>query len=703
MKLHSHLFLIIVASLFYATLLPAQTSEYAIRFYGTGVGPPGGQDRIKIRIDTPGNPLNIGDDFTIEFWMRCRAADNNGVVYSTFNGDGWITGNVIVDRDIYFDGDYGDFGISIGAVGSARVLAFGAARTNIGRTIVGTNNVGDDAWHHVAVTRVSTSGLMRIYVDGRLDAEAIGPTGNISYRVGRATSFTNSDPFLVLAAEKHDAGPAYPSYNGFLDEFRVWTQALTQAQISNVYRNVIATNTPGLVAYYRFEEGSGTNLFDSAGQSPVGLLIAGVTNNGQWMARSVNTNWTAPLGPPAPPPPPPPMTNVAIDSLPQGLTIILDGVPDVTPFVRALPVTNFVPLVAPTNQVLNGTSFVFRCWSDAGPQNRLLLVPATGIFLRAGYAASPGGAIDQTVPAFNRNIESYAGNNAYENPFNPNCLCAGRENDPPYRYEPAMAFPLSIPQGATIQSATLRIRGRDDNSGTPALRIRAFSVSNVAPFIAGAGPSVTGLYPLTSASVSWSPPTFLDNTSYDSPDLAPLIQEVIQRADWVPGNFLGIVISAENASGNHWRCWSNQQSGTAPRLIVNYASTAQPTDDIDGDGMPDAWEVSYGFDCTAPADPHQDTDGDGMPDIHEFIALTNPIDPTDYFRIRIELEAVTNAWRITIPSATGRLYRIDASTNLIEGAWFTVLTNVPGTGLPIEWGQTNDAPVQSFRSGVSLP
>ena len=32
-----------------------------------------------------------------------------------------------------------------------------------------------------------------------------------------------SDPFLVIGAEKHDAGSLYPSYRGWIDEVRLST------------------------------------------------------------------------------------------------------------------------------------------------------------------------------------------------------------------------------------------------------------------------------------------------------------------------------------------------------------------------------------------------------------------------------------------------------------------------------------------------
>ena len=54
-----------------------------------------------------------------------------------------------------------------------------------------------------------------------------GPDGDISYPDdGVPGNFcggpcNNSDPFLVIGAEKHDAGAAYPSYRGRFDELRV--------------------------------------------------------------------------------------------------------------------------------------------------------------------------------------------------------------------------------------------------------------------------------------------------------------------------------------------------------------------------------------------------------------------------------------------------------------------------------------------------
>src|SRR3989304_3307858 len=125
-------------------------------------------------------------------------------------GDNWISGNPLFDRDVYGSGDYGDFGVSM-ADGR---IAFGVNNGTDSATLCGVRQVADGMWRHIALTRRTSDGWMRIYVDGELDAEIEGPAGDISYRNGRTTTHAN-DPYLVVGAEKHDAGAAYPSDGGW--------------------------------------------------------------------------------------------------------------------------------------------------------------------------------------------------------------------------------------------------------------------------------------------------------------------------------------------------------------------------------------------------------------------------------------------------------------------------------------------------------
>lgn len=240
----------------------APTDAGSLRFFGNGSND---IDRVKIPLSSHDTPVNVGEDFTIEFWMQ-TVPGNDGTVTAASHGNGWITGNVIVDRDVFGDGDWGDFGISIGRYGSpssARKVAFGCDRAGSGLTIVGSRNVADGQWHHIAVTRQAASGLMQIFVDGQLDASGWGPTGDLSYRIGRPTAWPVSDPFLVLGAEKHDAGTAYPSFRGYLDELRI--SRIVRYTANFTRPSAPFTTDEFTVGLYHFDEGAGSLAQDSSG------------------------------------------------------------------------------------------------------------------------------------------------------------------------------------------------------------------------------------------------------------------------------------------------------------------------------------------------------------------------------------------------------------------------------------------------------
>ncbi len=284
----------------------AQSSQYALRFYGTGVGPPGQQDRVRIAIDdnAPGPDASAACDvgagsFTVEFWLRGNLADNattNTGGDADLPGVPWIEGNIVIDRDIWAGGAGGDWGISV----AGGFVRFGTGGVGPESTIEGDANVLTGGWRHVACVRDAATGRKHIYVDGVLDFSSTTNLhfDDISYpNNGVAAPATPWNPYIVLAAEKHDAGAAFPSFNGYLDELRVWNTARTPAQIAATYNTLVAPNEPGLVADYRFEEGSGTVIADSSSAgSPAGQLIAGAPGNGEWVSFATNPNNTAPIG-----------------------------------------------------------------------------------------------------------------------------------------------------------------------------------------------------------------------------------------------------------------------------------------------------------------------------------------------------------------------------------------------------------------------
>jgi concanavalin A-like lectin/glucanase superfamily protein/List-Bact-rpt repeat protein len=263
-----------VDDIFYGDAEPtAAAPGGSLRFHGNGIRAPN-QDRVKIRIDNPAVPADVGaTDFTLEFWMKALASENSAGPQSCGTNINWINGNIVFDRDRYNQDR--KFGLSI----AGGRFVFGVSGDGTGdRTICGVTNVLDNVWHHVAVQRRRSDGQMWLFVDGRLEAQAAGPGGDISYPnnatpgsfcgpggSGSGSQPCTNDPFLVIGAEKHDAGAAYPSYSGFIDEVR----------LSGVLRypsngNFASPTQPfvsdaGTLALYHFDEGQGTTIVDSSG------------------------------------------------------------------------------------------------------------------------------------------------------------------------------------------------------------------------------------------------------------------------------------------------------------------------------------------------------------------------------------------------------------------------------------------------------
>jgi hypothetical protein len=58
------------------TVLPESIQaqgDFSLRFYGTGRD---GVDRVMIPLDAPPRPVDVGGDFTIEFWLKALPGDN---------------------------------------------------------------------------------------------------------------------------------------------------------------------------------------------------------------------------------------------------------------------------------------------------------------------------------------------------------------------------------------------------------------------------------------------------------------------------------------------------------------------------------------------------------------------------------------------------------------------------------------------------
>ena len=187
--------------------------------------------------------LNITGDITIEAW-----------IYSTRpNQNNWRR---IVEKDwatSYFLGS-GD-----GSTTNAIAFCMDANGSTVNVLQTSDNVIAPNEWHHVAGTWDGST--LSIYVDGILEASM--PWSN------PADGSLNS----TLIARYYGSGPY--NFQGYMDEIRIWNVARTQAEIrTDMHRELqFPSSETNLVAYYKFNQTTGTLLPDKSSNSNNGTLI----------------------------------------------------------------------------------------------------------------------------------------------------------------------------------------------------------------------------------------------------------------------------------------------------------------------------------------------------------------------------------------------------------------------------------------------
>ncbi|MEU9678835.1 LamG domain-containing protein [Streptomyces parvus] len=137
-------------------------------------------------------------------------------------------------------------------------------------TLTSTETLTADTWAHVAATFDGTTA--KLYVNGR-------PAGSA------ALPFTPATGATTLVG-KQSSGGADSFFDGDMDELRIWNRVRSAAELTADLNNRLIGNEPGLVAYYRFDEGTGTTAHDQSDHAGHATL----KGNAQW------TGSDAPVG-----------------------------------------------------------------------------------------------------------------------------------------------------------------------------------------------------------------------------------------------------------------------------------------------------------------------------------------------------------------------------------------------------------------------
>ncbi|MBK9109340.1 MAG: HYR domain-containing protein [Saprospiraceae bacterium] len=103
-------------------------------------------------------------------------------------------------------------------------------------------------WHHYTVVRTATNAYL--YIDGILKATKGSPISNPNCGIGWPHNLNIATQWT--GANEH--------FNGDIDELQIWNYPLSADLINCNKDQILLGNEPGLVAYYNFEDGTGSSI-----------------------------------------------------------------------------------------------------------------------------------------------------------------------------------------------------------------------------------------------------------------------------------------------------------------------------------------------------------------------------------------------------------------------------------------------------------
>lgn len=202
-------------------------------------------DGVNNHVLVPSHPaLRPPNDFTIEVWV------NPQQIGTTQN---------LVQHDE--DGG-GDDGYTLNILSDGRVR-FTASNANglANQSALSDQTLTAGQWYHLA--GVYDNSVVKVYVDGQETSHVA--SGDVVYTV-----FDN----VNIGRRGGTNSPNTNFFHGQMDEVRFWNVPRSQAEVVATMDQPLSGGEPGLVSYWRFDEGSGSTAFDSANMHD-GTLVNG--------------------------------------------------------------------------------------------------------------------------------------------------------------------------------------------------------------------------------------------------------------------------------------------------------------------------------------------------------------------------------------------------------------------------------------------
>jgi hypothetical protein len=189
-----------------------------------------------------------GSSFTIEAWVRPDA----------INGDWhWILSKSNSDDDT-------DYLLALDMSNKFRFQT-----RDVSNLLYGSTTPQSGTWYHLAAVQDVSAGRVTLYVNGAVERVASLAGGVVS----------NKANLWIGARDYLGTGNPFVFFGGVIDEIRIWNVVRTPDEIRNNMNRTVDASQAGLVAYWQFEEGTGTQVADLTGHGHTIKL----QNSPQWI------------------------------------------------------------------------------------------------------------------------------------------------------------------------------------------------------------------------------------------------------------------------------------------------------------------------------------------------------------------------------------------------------------------------------------
>ena len=129
---------------------------------------------------------------------------------------------------------------------------------------------------------------------------------------------------------------------------------------------------------------------------------------------------------------------------------------------------------------------------------------------------------------------------------------------------------VSIPKGATITSAYIQVKAKDNDSNTlNHIKFAGHAYDN-APAFGTAAYSLSSR-PKTTNTVTWTnPPAWTANSTYNFPSMTAVVQEIVNRTGWASGNSMSFIFWKDDTDADERNAFA-YEGGTAAKLIIEFS------------------------------------------------------------------------------------------------------------------------------------